>query len=357
MALVQHENHEPHRDHDEINLNQLETWAGLGQNAVNSYKLFGQNVLSDFPLPLKPATKAASPADIAWTFRRVDDLPEPAVEAKLIDSVRCHAPCHNGAEIFRLYVGPNETTWIWHEAAGIFRIFTSRRPIEVQHSGKCDEWLLALALIGPICVHLLSNYGNPCLHASGVVIGKGGVAFLGAHGHGKSTMAAICLRRGAALLTDDILTLDVRGDEVLGIPGPPWMKLWDTSLKGTLEISEELPRVMSGIDKRLLHLGQDFSRVAEPVPLRHIYVLDRFDPAQTCPPVCSVTQPNGADQLLALLAHTAHRGLLRSKQNASLMAIYSRLARQAKIQILRYPSGFEFQNDVYAQIMLDLGNQ
>lgn len=67
--------------------------------------------------------------------------------------------------------------------------------------------------------------GFELLHASAVETPAGIVAFVAVSGGGKTSLAAECLRRGAALFCDDILALDDPDGQVVGHPGPPLMNL------------------------------------------------------------------------------------------------------------------------------------
>ena len=67
--------------------------------------------------------------------------------------------------------------------------------------------------------------GFELLHASAVQTEAGVVAYLGARGGGKTSLAAEHLRRGSPMFCDDILALDDGGPEVMGAPGPPLMNL------------------------------------------------------------------------------------------------------------------------------------
>ena len=64
---------------------------------------------------------------------------------------------------------------------------------------QCHRWLLNLL-------------GEPVLHASAVAVRDEAVAFLGASGMGKPTLATLLCSTGAHLVTDDVLRLQRRDD-------------------------------------------------------------------------------------------------------------------------------------------------
>lgn len=68
--------------------------------------------------------------------------------------------------------------------------------------------VIPIILPGTIVAFLLTMRGQCVLHGSAVDLGGTALAFVGASGQGKSTMAAILCAAGASLITDDVLPLD-----------------------------------------------------------------------------------------------------------------------------------------------------
>jgi hypothetical protein len=112
------------------------------------------------------------------------------------------------------------------------------------------------------------------LHAACVRIGSGAVALTGRTGAGKSTLAAALVRRGHALVADDVCVIDAaasNGPRVL--PSFPRLKLWNDTLQA-LDISTDgMLRADSG--KRKFHFYQRGSFELSPVKLSGVYVLNR----------------------------------------------------------------------------------
>lgn len=69
------------------------------------------------------------------------------------------------------------------------------------------------------------------LHASAVAVDGRAIGFVGAAGSGKSTLAAALVRRGAALVTDDALMIEVRGGRLVATPTYPGLRLWPAARK------------------------------------------------------------------------------------------------------------------------------
>jgi hypothetical protein len=100
-------------------------------------------------------------------------------------------------------------------------------PIE---GGRSD--LIATVLPGTVVAFLLSVAGGLVLHASAVELGGKALAFAGASGQGKSTMAALFCAGGAALVADDVLPLEFAmngtdSEEVLCVPSGQEIRLRD----------------------------------------------------------------------------------------------------------------------------------
>lgn len=67
--------------------------------------------------------------------------------------------------------------------------------------------------------------GFEVLHASGVVLGGKAALFAGPQGAGKSSLAAALLRRGAELLSDDTVALQLRDGMLIAHPGAALLHL------------------------------------------------------------------------------------------------------------------------------------
>jgi len=72
-----------------------------------------------------------------------------------------------------------------------------------------DPAIAAVLAGGTVLAFVLAMRGKVVLHASAVEIGAAALAFVGASGMGKSTMATLLCADGANLITDDLLCLDL----------------------------------------------------------------------------------------------------------------------------------------------------
>jgi hypothetical protein len=312
------------------------------------YSIYGMSVSSDVPLPIASALpEALSAPDVV--VRRLSSLCPPLLDGPAVAQISC--PVHG--TIMREYRRA-DGIWIWLQAVGIFHIALDATWVGVYPDDWADERALGLALGGPVMLFIRHKRGWPSLHASAVVTAHGSVAFLGPRGRGKSTMAASFLRRGALLLTDDALPLAFRDDGIYGMPGPPFMKVWHETAQHTLELADELPNLMSSVDKKLLALEGRYALARTPARLRALYLLDRYDPAVVGQTEVALRTLGQREALLALLAYTSNREYLLPSDDASYLRSYARLLAQAPVQILSYPGGFAYQDAVCERILKSL---
>lgn len=128
-----------------------------------------------------------------------------------------------------------------------------------------ERFLFAQAL--PVAAAL---HGYEVLHASAVCGAQGAAAFVGASGAGKTAVATRVLLRGAQLMTDDVLAVQI-GPELLAHPGPPFMALRPQEAGMAGAGGEPLGASVGASDK--LHVARPTP--GGPRPLRAVYHLRR----------------------------------------------------------------------------------
>ncbi len=104
-------------------------------------------------------------------------------------------------------------------------------------------------LLGSAIGALLYQRGRLPLHASAIEIDGVGVAFTGASGDGKSSIAHALVRRGHRLICDDIAAVDTDGGAPVLWPGLVMLKLWGDSIAAAGEQSDGLRPVLAEMDK------------------------------------------------------------------------------------------------------------
>lgn len=120
---------------------------------------------------------------------------------------------------------------------------------------------------------LLHQRGLMTLHASAVALRDQVVGFVGPKGMGKSTTAAAFHAHGYPVVTDDLLVLDIMGDQITVRPGFPHLKLYPNSIEGSLsEDSSGIPKIDPQGSKRSYDIQSEY--LSDALPLRCLYVLD-----------------------------------------------------------------------------------
>ncbi|MBF2004242.1 MAG: hypothetical protein IGS49_01870 [Chlorogloeopsis fritschii C42_A2020_084] len=283
-----------------------------------SYRAYGLIVYSPFPLP-ELITSCEVDADVIIQLQKLEHSP---------------LKTNSAAHCFQL---TSEGMYLYWQGVGTFLIQDGKRII-IDPVPEADEDRLRLFILGAAIGVLLHQRGYLVLHASAVTINDSGVAFIGDKGWGKSTMVAALHARGHSLIGDDVIAVDLNNsNQVLVIPAFPQLKLWPDAVAGLGGNPEELPRLVSHLEKRDRRITHGFTE--KTIPLQQIYVLgiDVNVEIQPLQPQKILTylfrnsyitrfgnellQPNGASHFLKLT------------KLANLVSI-SRLLRPSSLQLL-----------------------
>jgi hypothetical protein len=165
--------------------------------------------------------------------------------------------------------------------------------------------------------------GRPAIHGSCVAIDGHAVAFAGATGAGKSTLAALLGDRGGRLVADDTLLLRLEDDNVVIDPTASTVRLREAEKLG----------IEPGRGERRANgkLAVAYPNVQEPLRLEHLFVLE------TSPDAITVERARPRDAAIEL-AHYLFRidprdaALLRAE-----LPFLSALAQRLPVSRLRYP--------------------
>ncbi|MEA2639420.1 MAG: hypothetical protein QOF51_814 [Chloroflexota bacterium] len=319
------------------------------------YVLGGLPVQSNVPLPL-PRLYPSDGTVPSWVIRygAGQPRPMPGIPEEVLDSL-WRGPAGSDRDQEGLLAGQYpDGLWFWYRAGHSFRIAPDARLIEVFPAPGADVRFIGQTLCGPIAGVVLNVLGHATLHGSAVVTPHGAVGFLGPSGQGKSTMAASFVRRGAALLADDMLVLETHQNTVYGRPSESFIKLWEpgaTHALGPAHGGRSIPRTD---DKKVVWLDGAYALAREPAPLRALYVLDRqATSAKATVDVTSLTLA-GRERIAAILIHVAQSSYLATPAMARLLPTLTRLVSQAAVRVLRYPDGEEMQERVYAHVLAEL---
>jgi hypothetical protein len=215
---------------------------------------------------------------------------------------------------------------------GAYLIATDGRRVQLA-PGRVEAWRWQRLLTAQVLPIAALAQGLELLHASAVALNGRVLAFAGATGAGKSTLAARLLLGGAGFVADDVLALQRVQDDVIAHPGPALM-----NLRGSSSHSFD-PRELARLG---VELGRDEAaarlrvrRRAGASPLHAIYLLNRsasrgggVEVKRLGPPVTS--------ELLGTAFGTAITTRARLIRHLDLCA---HLARRVPIFSLEVPAG------------------
>jgi len=170
-----------------------------------------------------------------------------------------------------------------------------------------EEGLVRSMILGSAIPVLLRQRGLLVLHASCVSINGEAVAFLGNSGWGKSTLASAFHQQGYALLTDDVLAIQVEGDHPITFPSYPNVRLLADSASSLGYEFDNLSVVHSACSKRNNLLSEGFSQ--SPLPIKQIYALENVAAAENAIQILSVQEI-----MVELLRHSRATNLLTTPE-------------------------------------------
>lgn len=118
-----------------------------------------------------------------------------------------------------------------------------------------------------------SRQGKLVFHASAVQIGGAAVAFMGASGKGKSTLAGSFAASGFPFLTDDGLWVERASGHWLAMPSQPSIRLWDDAQLAVLGADADAAPPLDFTSKGRFLASPALVHCDAPCTLTHIYLL------------------------------------------------------------------------------------
>jgi hypothetical protein len=184
-----------------------------------------------------------------------------------------------------------------------FLVAPDARRIQARIAGNThEEALLAYLLVDALSFAMVRLGWEP-LHATAVSTGCGAAAFLGESGDGKSTLAALFVRNGSRLITDDMLILTATRDSVLAQPGPPRIKLYRDLANRILGAGDRGVPMNAVTDKLIITLDES-QMVRDALPLDVLYLIhdERHDFTDRAPAIAPLSAAEALPRVLAAAA-------------------------------------------------------
>jgi hypothetical protein len=297
--------------------------ASSSESYSGSYVAYGLGIRASIALPELLARPCEANLDV-----RLGDVCAP------------RAPVPRTGEYFS--VEPEGVYLHWPDVGSF--LVREGREIVVDPAPSVRAQVVRLFLLGPALAVLLDQRGLQVLHASAVELDGSAVAFVGASGSGKSTIAAALYARGHTVVADDLVPVrDVGRFETL--PGFPHLKLTDDTV-ATLQSRSERARPGARVSGKLVSAAwRGFA--TDPLPLERIYLLDWGERAAIEP-----VAPQ--DAILALLRNSWCGRLRRTAGAGPALQRCGSLAERVPVRRLTGPRALDRLPDLVRLVEQDL---
>jgi hypothetical protein len=198
--------------------------------------------------------------------------------------------------------------------------------------------------------------GRDCLalHASVVDVDGGAIAFLGAAGNGKSTLAAALGRRGHPVLSDDccVVRRSARGFEVVAtypgvrLFGPSRNQVFGDAATGGRRVSHYSSK------RRVIDDGGTPRFGTIPVPLRRVYVLASRDADSRVGRV-EIARRSRRDSVVDLVGGTFFLDVTDPERALDAFGLAGDIAASLPVCSLTFPWSLAALDDVLDQLLAD----
>jgi hypothetical protein len=315
------------------------------------YRAYGLGLHSDDAIPgLQPCTLVAPP-DVVANFLGDRPLPDD-VAAFTVHHRSSEERDNQGRPLLVVLRSENGAHYSFDYADGTqFLIADRGSRVWARWPAPLTREDTATYFLGPILGFVLRLKQRVCLHSSSIVVGEGAVAFTGPSGAGKSTLVAALVSRGYRALTEDVLPVHLHADRVWVEPGPPLIRLWQSSVRSLFGAPDAMPLLTPNWEKRFRPLSVvEGSFMPDACPLRLIYLLVR----QTGISDTRIRAVPARDALLELVRNTYSNQLLDAAMRAEEFTMLGRLLEIVQVRELRFGDDFDLLPQVIADVMQDI---
>jgi len=303
---------------------------------VTDYAVFGGVMRTALEFPSLRVQAGAHPT---WTVHRSGSRALP-VDARSLGTDGVDASV--SARLYR-----SRAAWhLVYDDTGCFDIDTAGDEIVWRAPESVSEEAARLDLIGRVLAMAMHAAGDVCFHASAVAVDGEAIAFLGAKGFGKSTLAWALVRAGARLLTDDTLRVQLDATP-LAYPGVHELRLRSDAATRLPPAPREA-RLAGGrmvVDTLALTQLQ-----ADPVPFGALYLLS---PVNELPggAAARVSALPAVPAALSLVRHAKIAPLLAGADAVALLDRVVDLVRRIPVRLLEVSRDFDRLDDVVTDVL------
>jgi hypothetical protein len=306
------------------------------------YRVYGITVASDRPLTL--------PAHADGGLARVECR---SATASVFHAAMSGAAFDPSPDPWHRYASlPDGSTYVQWDTVGEFLVDADGRRIACRRAARSSAESFQVYMLGQALSFALVKQRLEPLHATAIVVEDRAIAFLGAPGFGKSTLAAGFLEAGHRLLTDDLLVVREHRGRALAYPGPPRIKLFPRTAGRLVSGRADRVTMNAATNKLILPIDAD-RRCAAPVPLAAIYSLS--SPRDACRQNgVSIDRLSGRDAFVELLKGTFNRRFVKPERLARQFEAMTSLTNLVAVSRLAYPRTLEQLQHVREKVLADL---
>ncbi|MCE7982692.1 MAG: hypothetical protein DYG89_16025 [Caldilinea sp. CFX5] len=247
---------------------------------------------------------------------------------------------------FHQWLLPDGTLWLqfYRIPTGYLLRFTNLADFEVSTDGQTiccwpgpetSASTIEHLYLNQILPLALGQQGKLIFHASAVEIGDVAVAFMGASGRGKSTLAATFATTGLRFLADDGLLVEPHEGHYQVIPSHPSIRLWQDSEQALIPPDAIKATPVQFTSKSRFLSGQEVVFCEQPRPLKQIYLLGEGITDQL---VCQRIRP--AVACIELVKHAFILDSVAATLLTNQFATLSQITQQIPCYRLDYPRSF-----------------
>jgi hypothetical protein len=233
-----------------------------------------------------------------------------------------------------------------------FMVSADGRAIRCEAARTTSPETIRHLLLDQVLPAIASGEGRFGVHASAVAIEGAAVAFLGRAGRGKSTLAAVFGLRGAPVVTDDCLILDLSRTGVVAVPTYPSLRLARETIdrlgarvRRPAEVAQYSSKLRLGTDNVA---GVRFRR--RPLPLGRLYLLERGR-GSASPRIEPLTRRQSYIELMKFRFRLDPRDPIALGRECDQLV---RIAHAVPLARLQMPSDFAALPDVLGAILADI---
>jgi hypothetical protein len=215
-----------------------------------------------------------------------------------------------------------------------FLIDGSGSHITVEWPPALQDIDAASYLIGSVLAFVIRLRGSIMLHASAVAVEGRAWLFVGESWAGKSSTAAAFSILGYPMMSDDIVRIEIDGDDLTAYPSHPRLNVWPDSA-ACLYGTRDAPRGHGDSQgKHSLDLTEGVSAFqTTPLPIEAVYLLGERSGTRRTPAIRSIS-PRTA--LMALVGHAYGTRFRDRTMRAREFDVLCRLVERVPVRELRF---------------------